>query len=238
MTAPPIEVRGLSKRFGHVQAVDEVTFAVEPGRVTGFLGPNGAGKTTTLRMLLGLIRPSEGAAHIDGRRYRDLAQPARRVGAVIDIARAHPRMSAHQHLRTYAALSGLPAVRVDAVLELTGVAAFAHRRTGAFSTGMLQRLSLATALLGDPEILVLDEPANGLDPAGIAWLRTFLRSFVSSGRAVLLSSHILGDIEQTADNIVLIDRGRVVQSGELATVVEGDESLERVFLRATEGAVR
>ncbi len=237
MSAAPIEISGLAKRFGTVDAVADATFSAAPGRVTGFLGPNGAGKSTTLRMLLGLIRPSEGTALVLGKRYQDHRRPARLVGAVLDIAGAHPRTTARQHLRTYSALSGLSSKRVDAVLEETGVAEFADRRIGTFSTGMRQRLSLATALLGDPEILVLDEPLNGLDPAGIVWLRTFLRTFAASGRTVLLSSHVLGEVEQTADDMVLIDRGRVTRTGPLSELRSNGDSLEDVFLRATqEGA--
>jgi ABC-2 type transport system ATP-binding protein len=234
---PPIEFRGLHKHFGPVQAVADATFTAAPGRVTGFLGPNGAGKSTALRMLLGLVRPSGGTALIRGRRYRDLAGPVRHVGAVLDIVGAHPRMTARQHLRTYGALSGLSPARTEAVLEQTGAASFAHRSIGTFSTGMRQRLSLATALLGDPEILVLDEPSNGLDPAGIAWLRTFLRDFAAAGRTVLLSSHVLSEVEHTVDDVVLIDRGRVRWAGPLSDVLADDASLEEAFLRITrEGA--
>ncbi len=237
MSVAPIEITGLAKRFGTVDAVTDATFSAAPGRVTGFLGPNGAGKSTTLRMLLGLIRPSEGTALILGKHYRDHRRPARLVGAVLDIAGAHPRTTARQHLRTYSALSGLSSKRVDAVLDETGVAEFADRRIGTFSTGMRQRLSLATALLGDPEILVLDEPSNGLDPVGIVWLRTFLRTFAATGRTVLLSSHVLGEVEQTADDMVLIDRGRVTRTWPLSELRSNGDSLEDVFLRATqEGA--
>jgi len=237
MSAAPIEIRGLRKRFGSVDAVADATFTAASGRVTGFLGPNGAGKTTTLRMLLGLIRPSGGAALIHGKPYRDHSRPARRIGAVVDIAGAHPRMTASQHLRTYSALSGLSPARTDAVLEQTGSTAFADRRVGTFSTGMRQRLSLATALLGDPEILVLDEPSNGLDPAGIAWLRTFLQEFAASGRTVLLSSHALGEVEHTVDDVVLIDQGRVTRAAPLSEIRSSEESLEQVFLRATQEGV-
>lgn len=235
MSHAPIEIHGLGKRFGSFDAVTDATFTAASGRVTGFLGPNGAGKTTTLRILLGLMHASEGTALVHGRPYRDHPHPARLVGAVVDIAGAHPRMTARQHLRTYSALSGLSPKRVDAVLEQTGATDFADRRIGTFSTGMRQRLALATALLGDPEILVLDEPSNGLDPAGIVWLRTFLRHFAASGRAVLLSSHVLGEVEQTADDVVLIDRGRVARTGSLAEIRSSGDSLEDAFLRATQG---
>lgn len=237
MSTAPIEMRGLAKRFGAVNAVTDTTFTVASGRVTGLLGPNGAGKSTSLRVLLGLVRPSEGTALIHGKPYRDHRRPGRLVGAVIDIAAAHPRMTARQHLRTYGALSGLAAERVELVLEQSGVEAFADRRVGTFSTGMRQRLALATALLGDPEILVLDEPANGLDPGGIVWLRTFLREFASSGRTVLLSSHMLAEVEHTADDVVLIDQGRVRQVSPLSEIRSREESLEGVFLRTvSEGA--
>ncbi len=237
MSHAPIEIRGLGKRFGSFDAVTDATFAAAAGCVTGFLGPNGAGKSTTLRILLGLMRPSEGTALVHGKPYRDHSHPARLIGAVVDIAGAHPRMTARQHLRTYSALSGLSPARVDAVLEQTGATAYGDRRIGTFSTGMRQRLALASALLGDPEILVLDEPSNGLDPAGIVWLRTFLRHLAASGRTVLLSSHVLGEVEQTADDVVLIDRGRVTRTGTLSEIRSSGASLEDVFLRATqEGA--
>ena len=219
MTLAAIEVMGLSKRFGTVDAVTEASFTVHAGRVTGFLGPNGAGKSTTLRMLLGLIHPDAGTALIDGQRYRDLAAPVRTVGAVLDIASAHPGMTASAHLRTTAALAG--------------------RRIGTFSTGMRQRLSLATALLGEPRILVLDEPSNGLDPAGVVWLREFLRQFAADGGAVLISSHLLNDLEHSIDDVVLIDRGRITWTGPLADVLTTRPSLEEAFLHLTrEGAQR
>ena len=239
MTHAVIEARGLTKRFGPVHAVTDASFTVGAGRVTGFLGPNGAGKSTTLRMLLGLIRPDAGTALIGGQRYRDLAAPVRTVGAVLDIASAHPRMTASAHLHTMAALAGLPAQRVDAALAAVGAEDFAGRRVGTFSTGMRQRLSLATALLGEPRILVLDEPSNGLDPAGIAWLRGFLRQFAAAGGAVLISSHLLNDLEHSIDDVVLIDRGRVTWEGPLADVLTTRPSLEEAFLHLTqEGAQR
>lgn len=239
MTHAVIEARGLTKRFGPVHAVTDASFMVGAGRVTGFLGPNGAGKSTTLRMLLGLIRPDAGTALIGGQRYRDLAAPVRTVGAVLDIASAHPRMTASAHLHTMAALAGLPAQRVDAALAAVGAEDFAGRRVGTFSTGMRQRLSLATALLGEPRILVLDEPSNGLDPAGIAWLRGFLRQFAAAGGAVLISSHLLNDLEHSIDDVVLIDRGRVTWEGPLADVLTTRPSLEEAFLHLTqEGAQR
>ena len=238
MRHPAIQVTGLSKRFGAVQAVSDATFRVEHGRVTGFLGPNGAGKSTTLRMLLGLIRPDRGTALIDGRAYREIPSPVSTVGAVLDIAAAHPRTTARAHLRTYAALAGLPRERVERVLSAVQAEGFADRRIGTFSTGMRQRLSLATALLGDPAVLVLDEPSNGLDPAGIAWLRGFLRSFAAAGGAVLVSSHLLNDLEHSVDDVVLIDRGLITWAGTLADLLTTGLSLEEAFLHLTQEGAR
>jgi ABC-2 type transport system ATP-binding protein len=232
-----IEVAGLRKSYGPVVAVSDVSFVARPGRVTGFLGPNGAGKSTTLRMLLGLVTPDAGFATIGGRAYRDLAAPARMVGAVLDIAAAHPRMTARAHLQMLCALSGLSRRRVDAVLGEVGAAEYADRRVGTFSTGMRQRLALASALLGEPEVLVLDEPANGLDPAGISWMRGFLRRFAARGGTVLVSSHLLGEVQQGADDVVLIDHGTVVWAGPIDALVSSDESLETAFLRLTGAAV-
>lgn len=215
MTGPRIEVTGLTKRFGDVVAVDGAGFTVEPGRVTGFLGPNGAGKTTTMRMIVGLVAPTSGSATIGGRRYRDIPNPSATVGAVFDTATFHPAHSARDHLRVYAAMGGHPDGRVDELLDVLGLAAAAHRRTGGFSTGMRQRLNLATALLGDPRVLLLDEPGNGLDPEGTAWLRTFLRRLAGEGRTILFSSHALGEVRQIADDVVVIRGGRVVAAGPL-----------------------
>ncbi|HEX7352233.1 ABC transporter ATP-binding protein [Brachybacterium sp.] len=233
MSALPIEVTGLGKRFGDVTAVDEVSFAVHRGRITGFLGPNGAGKSTTLRILLGLVRADRGRALLGGRPFRELAAPSRTVGAVLDLASAHPATTARDHLRTYAALGGLPATRVQQVLEQVDAHEFADRRSGTYSTGMHRRLALATALLGDPEVLVLDEPTNGLDPAGIAWLRSFLGSFTDRGGTVLLSSHVLSEMQQAIDDVVLIDRGRIAWSGPLAELLGEEGSLESAFLSIT-----
>lgn len=229
-----IEAIGLTKTFGSVRAVDDVTFTAHPGRVTGFLGPKGAGKSTTLRMLLGLTAPDAGTALVGGRRYRDLADPTGTIGAVLDIAGAHPAMTARGHLRVCCELGGHPAGRIAAVAEQAGVTAFLDRRIRGFSTGMRQRLALATALLGDPPALVLDEPSNGLDPAGIAWLRAFLRAFADSGRTVLLSSHVLTEVQQAVDDVVLIDGGRVVWTGALTEFTTQGESLEDAFLHATD----
>jgi ABC-2 type transport system ATP-binding protein len=208
-----IEIRGLSKRFGAVVAVDDLTFSVSSGRVTGFLGPNGAGKTTTLRMLLGLVRPTAGTATIGGRPYAELTDPLRQVGAGLDGSSFHPGRTARDHLRWVCVAGDFPASRADEVLQLVGLAEAADRRVGGYSLGMRQRLSLAGALLGDPGVLLLDEPANGLDPEGIAWLRGFLRHLAGEGRTVLISSHVLSEVQQTVDDVVIIARGRLVHDG-------------------------
>jgi ABC-2 type transport system ATP-binding protein len=223
-----ISVQGLTKRFGEVLAVDRLDFEVDPGTVTGFLGPNGAGKTTTLRMLLGLVAPTSGAATIDGRPYRELADPARRVGAVLEQSGFHPGRSARDHLRVLATTAGLAPARVDEVLEQTGLAAAARRRVGGFSLGMRQRLGLAAALLGDPDVLVLDEPANGLDPEGVHWLRGLVRGLADQGRTVLVSSHLLAEVAQTVDQVVIIDRGRLVAQSTLAALTAGADRTVRV----------
>jgi ABC-2 type transport system ATP-binding protein len=205
-----IEVAGLSKRFGSTQAVDDLSFRVEAGSVTGFLGPNGAGKSTTLRALLGLVHPDRGTATILGRRYRDLDEPVRRVGAILEASALHPGRSGRNHLRVLATAARLPRSRVEELLELVELTGAAKRRTKGYSLGMRQRLGLAAALLGDPQALVLDEPANGLDPQGIRWLRDLLRSLAAEGRAVLISSHVLSEIAQTVDRVVIINKGRLV----------------------------
>jgi len=210
VAAPLIEIRRLTKRFRRVVAVEDLSFSVLPGRITGFVGPNGAGKTTTLRSLLGLVSPTSGEALVAGRRYHELDDPVRRVGAVLETATFHPGRSGRNHLRTVAAAAAVPRARVEEVLDLVGLADAARRRVGGYSLGMRQRLGLAAALLGDPEILVLDEPANGLDPEGIRWLRTFLRGLASEGRTVLVSSHVLAELAQTADDVAVIARGRLV----------------------------
>ncbi|MEU4739566.1 ABC transporter ATP-binding protein [Actinosynnema sp. NPDC023658] len=210
-----IVVQNLTKQFGPVAAVQNLSFTVEPGSVTGFLGPNGAGKTTTLRMLLGLVTPTAGIGLINGRPFHQLGNPARVVGAVLEAQGFHPKRSARNHLLVYAAAMGVPDSRADQVLQLVGLGAAGDRKAGGFSLGMKQRLALATALLGDPQILVLDEPANGLDPEGIAWLRSFLQSYARSGRTVLISSHLLAEVEQTVDQVVIISRGQTVYSGPL-----------------------
>ncbi|NUR06915.1 MAG: ATP-binding cassette domain-containing protein [Nocardioidaceae bacterium] len=216
-----IDVVGLTKRFGAVTALDDLTFSVRPGVVTGFLGPNGAGKTTTLRCLLGLVQPTAGTATIDGRRYRDLPDPLRTVGAALEAASFHPGRSARAHLQVMALAAGVDVGRVDQLLAQVGLAEFGGRRVGGFSLGMRQRLALAQALLGDPPVLILDEPANGLDPAGIAWLRGFLRSLAAEGRTVLVSSHVLSEVQQTVDDVVVITRGTLVRQGALTELDAG-----------------
>lgn len=211
-----VVVDHLSKRFGTVQAVDDLSFEVLPGRVTGFLGPNGAGKTTRLRVLLGLVRPSAGTATVSGQRYSDLPRPTRVVGAALEAASFHPGRSARDHLRMLAPQVGVPDSRCDEVLAIVGLTEAADRRAGGFSLGMRQRLGLATTLLGDPRVLVLDEPANGLDPEGIVWLRGFLRHLAAEGRTVLVSSHVLSEVQQTVDDVVIIARGRLVHASSLA----------------------
>ncbi len=216
-----IDVVGLTKRFGDVTALDDLTFSVRPGVVTGFLGPNGAGKTTTLRCLLGLVSPTAGTATVDGRHYRDLDRPLQTVGAALEAADFHPGRSARAHLQVMALAAGIPTSRADAMLEQVALTEFADRRVGGYSLGMRQRLALAQALLGDPPVLILDEPANGLDPAGIAWLRQFLRALAAEGRTVLVSSHVLSEVQQTVDEIVVIARGRLVRQGSLASLETG-----------------
>jgi ABC-2 type transport system ATP-binding protein len=208
---PAIEVRDLVKRFGPVTAVDKLSFDVEAGTVTGFLGPNGAGKTTTLRTLLGLVRPTSGSALVEGVAYRDLTDPYHAVGAVLEASAFYPGRAGRDHLRVLATASGVPLERCDELLALVGLTDDAARKVGGYSLGMRQRLHLAAALLGDPRLLVLDEPANGLDPAGIVWLRALLRHLADEqGKTVLISSHVLGEVAQTVDDVVIIRRGRLV----------------------------
>jgi ABC-2 type transport system ATP-binding protein len=214
-----IVATGLAKAYGEVRAVDGLSFTVNYGRVVGFLGPNGAGKTTTLRMLLGLIRPSAGTATIDGRRYHELVEPCRIVGALLSADAAHPGRTGHDHLRVLARAAGIPQQRANELVELVGLNAAARRRVGGYSLGMRQRLGLATALLGDPQVLVLDEPANGLDPEGIHWLRDLLSSLATAGRAVLVSSHVLSEVAQVVDDVVIIRAGRPVLQAPLADLL-------------------
>jgi ABC-2 type transport system ATP-binding protein len=235
---PAVEVRSLTKHFGDVTAVDDLTFSLRPRTVTGFLGPNGSGKSTTLRLLLGLAEPTGGEAVVFGRRYRELEQPAGQVGAVLESGDFHPSRSGRDHLRALALAAEIPRARVDEVLRLVGLEAAGRRRVKTYSLGMRQRLGLAAALLGDPELLVLDEPANGLDPAGVHWLRTFLHEFARGGGTVLVSSHALAEISQTVDQVVIIDRGRLVASGALAEIAGHGESLEDAYLRLTAGGLQ
>jgi ABC-2 type transport system ATP-binding protein len=228
-----VSVRGLTKRYGDVLAVDAVSFALEPGTITGFLGPNGAGKTTTLRMLLGLARPTAGEALVFGRRYQQLEHPARRVGAVLESGDFDPGRSGRNHLRALALATGIPNGRVEALLELVELEAAADRLVKTYSLGMRQRLGLAGALLGDPELLVLDEPANGLDPAGVHWLRGFLRQFAANGRTVLISSHVLAEVAQTVDQVMIIDRARLIATVRLDQLADGTRSLEDLYLELT-----
>jgi ABC-2 type transport system ATP-binding protein len=230
---PIVAAEGLTKRFGDLTAVDDLSFELKPGSLTGFLGPNGAGKTTTLRMLLGLAKPTHGRALVFGRPYARLERPGSRVGAVLEAADLHPGRTGRDHLRvlSYPARAGRG--RVDEVLALVDLAGAADRRVAGYSLGMRQRLSLAAALLGDPELLILDEPANGLDPEGIRWLRDFLRAFAREGRTVLVSSHHLAEVEQMVDEVLIIDHGRLLAEAPLDELVAGSSSLEDVFLELT-----
>lgn len=205
-----IELRGLTKVFGRTRAVDDLTCAVEPGVVTGFLGPNGAGKSTTMRMIVGLDRPTAGTATIDGHRYHDLRHPLRTVGALLDAKHVHPNRTARNHLRWIAASNALPQTRVDEVLAMVGLTEVAGKKAGTFSLGMSQRLGIASALLGDPPVLLFDEPVNGLDPEGIRWVRTLMRTLAGQGRTVFVSSHLLAEMANTADRLVVIGRGRLI----------------------------
>ena len=218
-SAAAIEVEGLSKRFGATLAVDDLSFSVDHGRIVGFLGPNGAGKTTTLRALLGLVRPTAGSATIEGRAYERLERPLETVGAVLDGGLFHPGRSGRNHLRALALAGGIGAGRVDELLELVELSGAADRRAGGYSLGMRQRLGLAAALIGDPRVLVLDEPANGLDPQGIRWLRDFLRGLAAEGRAILVSSHVLSEVAQTVDDVVVIHRGRSIEQAPIGELL-------------------
>ena len=214
-----IEVRNLTKRYGRVLAVDDLTFDAQPGRVTGFLGPNGAGKTTTLRVLVALLHQTSGEATVLGRRYAELEQPARQVGAILEANAFHPGRTGRNHLRTIALASGVDQARVDELLALVDLTAAANRRVRGYSLGMKQRLALAGALLGDPRVLVLDEPANGLDPQGIRWLRDLLRTLADQGRTVLVSSHVLAEVAQLADDVVIIAKGRLIAQASVEEVL-------------------
>jgi ABC-2 type transport system ATP-binding protein len=229
-----LEVRGLTKTFGRVTAVRDVSFTAPAGKVTGLLGPNGSGKTTTLRVALGLVRPTAGAALIGGASYASLARPRCAVGAVLDTAGYHPGRRARDHLRVLAAASSVPDQRVDDVLDQVDLASSAGRRVRGFSLGMRQRLGLAAALLGDPQLLVLDEPANGLDPAGVAWLRGLLRHLAAEGRTIVVASHGLAEVAQTVDHVVILSAGRLRFAGPLTELGAGGSALESAFLKLTE----
>jgi ABC-2 type transport system ATP-binding protein len=228
-----LEVRELTKVFGRVTAVRDVSFTAPAGQVTGLLGPNGSGKTTTLRVALGLVRPTSGAVLIGGVRYRDLARPRQVAGATLEATGFHPGRRARDHLRVLAAAGGVPGRRVDEVLGQVDLADAASRRVREFSLGMRQRLALAGALLGDPQVLLLDEPANGLDPAGIAWLRGLLRGLAGQGRTVVVASHVLAEVAQTADRVVIVSAGRLRFAGPLRDLGGTGGALESAFLRMT-----
>ncbi|TSD48777.1 ATP-binding cassette domain-containing protein [Rhodococcus sp. KBS0724] len=224
-----IELRGLTKVYGPTKAVDDLTFTVRPGIVTGFLGPNGAGKSTTMRMILGLDRPTSGEALIEGKSYRELKEPLRTVGALLDAKWVHPNRSARAHLQWMAASNGIPKSRVDEVLGLVGLSEVAGKKAGGFSLGMSQRLGLAGALLGDPKVLLFDEPVNGLDPEGIVWIRKFMQRLAAEGRTVLVSSHLLSEMALTAEQLVVIGRGRLISDSTVAEFVDrSSESTVRV----------
>ena len=232
-----IKVRGLSKRYGATVAVDGLSFEVRPGVVTGFLGPNGAGKSTTMRLLLGLDEPDAGEATIGGRRYRELPWPLRTVGALLEATASPPGRRARAHLAALAASNGIRRSRVEEVLGLVGLDGAAGRRAGTFSLGMAQRLGIAAALLGDPPVLLLDEPANGLDPEGIRWMRNLLRSLAAEGRAVFVSSHLIGEMALTAERLVVVGQGRLLAQTSVAELSARSTSLEEAFLELTAGSV-
>jgi ABC-2 type transport system ATP-binding protein len=230
---PVVTVRGLSKRYGQVVAVDQLTFTLERATITAFLGPNGAGKTTTLRLLLGLAQPTAGEALVFGRRYRELDDPIRKVGAVLESADFDPGRSGRNHLRMLALATNIPYGRVEELLELVELDRAADRAVGTYSLGMRQRLALAAALLGDPQLLLLDEPANGLDPAGMHWLRGFLHALAGEGRTVLISSHVLAEVAQTAQSAMIISNGRLAGTAALDQLPDGARSLETLYLELT-----
>lgn len=227
-------VEELTKRYGQHPAVSSVSFEARPGRVTGLLGPNGAGKSTTMRLILGLDEPDSGSALVDGRPYRSLRRPLTVVGAQFDGSGAHRGRTARAHLTWVAQSNGLPTSRVPAVLERVGLASVARKRVGTFSLGMGQRLGIATALLGDPRIVVFDEPTNGLDPEGIRWIRGLLRELADDGRTVLVSSHLMSEMQSVADDLVVITRGRIVQNGATQDLIAGHPNLEEAYFRWTE----
>jgi ABC-2 type transport system ATP-binding protein len=233
-----ISIEGLTKRYGHTKAVDDLSFEVRSGQVTGFLGPNGSGKSTTMRMILGLDAPDRGRALVNGRRYHDLPWPLREVGAHLDAKAFHPGRSAEHHLLALAQSNGIDRSRVAAVLDVVGIASVANKRAGTFSLGMSQRLGIASALLGDPGILLFDEPINGLDPDGIRWVRTLVRGLAAQGRTVLLSSHLISEMELTADHVVVIGRGHLIAELSMADLASQHASLEEVFLELTNDSLQ
>ncbi|WP_250031019.1 ABC transporter ATP-binding protein [Paractinoplanes maris] len=228
-----LDIRTVTKHYGKHTAVENLSFSVRPGAVTGFLGPNGAGKSTTMRMAVGLVRPDAGEILIHGRRYDRLAAPLHEVGVLLDARAVHPRRSAYQHLAVLATTHGIPPRRVDEVLGLVGLSEVAHGYPGGFSLGMYQRLGIAAALLGDPGVVILDEPVNGLDPEGIRWVRHLLKRLAAEGRTVFLSSHLMGEMEMTADRLVVIGRGRLVADVTVAELTAGHQSLEDAYLDLT-----
>jgi ABC-2 type transport system ATP-binding protein len=233
-----IECRSLTKRYGPTTAVDGLSFTVAPGRVTGFVGPNGAGKSTTMRMILGLDAADAGNATIGGRPYRTLRDPLRRVGALLDAGALHPGRRARDHLRWLAQSNGLPPGRVDEVLDLVGLAGVARRRAGGFSLGMRQRLGIAAALIGNPPVLLFDEPVNGLDPEGVRWIRGLLRGFAAEGRTVFVSSHLMAELADTADHLIVIGRGRLLADTSVRDLIGGRRvSLEQAYFELTDAEV-
>jgi ABC-2 type transport system ATP-binding protein len=234
MSDGQIAVAGLTKQYRKVRAVDDLSFTVQPGRVTGFLGPNGSGKTTTMRMILNLVRPTAGTATIGGRRYADLDQPLRHVGAVLEASSAHRGRSARNHLRVICASAGLPLGRADEVLALVGLTPAAKRKFKGYSLGMRQRLGIAAAMLGDPRVLLLDEPANGLDPEGIRWMRDLLKTLAGQGRTIFVSSHLLSEMQLLADDVVIIAAGQLITMGPMAQIVDGATQGTQVRVRTPE----
>jgi ABC-2 type transport system ATP-binding protein len=232
-----IVVTGLRKRFGQAQALDGMSFTAEPGQVTGFVGPNGAGKSTTMRVILGLDAPDEGSALVGGRPYRSLPHPMRVVGSLLDAGALQPGRTARNHLLWLAHSQGLTGARVDEVLEQAGLTGVARRRAGGFSLGMRQRLGIAAAMLGDPPVLMLDEPFNGMDPEGIVWIRGFLRGLAAEGRAVLLSTHLMSELQGTADHVIVVGRGRVLADATMPDLLARHGSLEQAYLELTRDAV-
>jgi ABC-2 type transport system ATP-binding protein len=228
-----IRTRGLTKRYGPTTAVDALGFDVRPGAVTGFLGPNGSGKSTTMRMIMGLDRPDRGTATINGRPYPELRWPLREVGALLEARSYHPGRSAENHLAALAAANDIPRARVRTVLSAVGLAGVARKRAGGYSLGMSQRLGIAAALLGDPGVLLFDEPVNGLDPEGVRWIRNLMKSLAAEGRTVLLSSHLISEMELTADHLVVIGRGRLLADSSVAELTAGGRSLEEAFFALT-----